>query len=957
MIAFKRPMMGTVPTQASFIEIRGAREHNLKNISLKIPRNKLVVITGLSGSGKSSLAFDTIYAEGQRRYLESLSSYARQFLEKLKKPDVDYLSGLSPSIAIEQRSASHNPRSTVATVTEIYDYLRLLYAKLGTPFCPNCGKPLTQQNREEILREVLREFGGKEIQIFAPMVRGRKGEFQKLFQDVLKKGFSQARIDGKLRRLEPTLKLHKNHRHDIEVLVDHLLPDAKKEKQISSALNSALDLSGGFFMVLGVSKSPCAPRFFSTKRSCPDCQTSMPDLTPNMFSFNSPYGACSKCKGLGRLSQLLTGGLIIDETKPPMKGAFNEEIFFSFNKYYMEDLVFDLGKKYDFDYHTAWKDWAEEAKEAFFWGDSDHTGLIEELERLFHETSSEEIRRKVRKFLREDPCPDCKGKRLRQESLEVKIAGKNIIEITEQSIEDAAGFFDRLGFPERKSIAEPILKEVRSRIGFLANVGLGYLTLDRSVATLAGGELQRIRLAAQIGVGLTGVLYVLDEPSIGLHPRDNGKLLDALQKLRDLKNTVLVVEHDEETIRRADYVIDLGPGAGVHGGHIVAEGRPAELEKKDGRSLTVEYLTGKKTIPVPEKRKDWRKAALLEIKGCQEHNLKNMDMKIPLGLFVCVTGVSGSGKSTVIHDTLYKELHNRIWRTNYRVGKFRSLNGADKIDKVIEIDQSPIGRTPRSNPATYTDLFGFIRKLFSELPESKMRQFSPSRFSFNLKGGRCENCRGEGYEKLQMSFMPDLYVLCESCRGKRYNDATLEVRYRGKNISEVLDLSVQEAIEFFSSFSMIRERLALLKTIGLGYLTLGQPSTTLSGGEAQRIKLASELSKKSTGRTLYLLDEPTTGLHFGDIQNLLSALFQLRDQGNTILVIEHHLDVIKMADYMIDLGPEGGPEGGSIVAAGSPEEVAQVKDSHTGLYLRKILRSGHFEAANSEKSLNDKDCI
>ena len=930
----------------SFIEIRGAREHNLKNISLKIPRNKLVVITGLSGSGKSSLAFDTLYAEGQRRYLESLSSYARQFLEKLKKPDVDYLSGLSPSIAIEQRSSSHNPRSTVATVTEIYDYLRLLYAKLGMPFCPSCGKPLARQNREEILSEVLREFNKKEIQIFAPMVRGRKGEFQKLFQDVLKKGFSQARIDGKLRRLEPALKLHKNHRHDIEVLVDHLIPDARKEKQILSAMNAALDLSGGFVMVAchpkrtgtrpGFSKDL---RVFSTKRSCPDCQTSMPDLTPNMFSFNSPYGACPRCKGLGKLSQLLTAGLIVDDTKPPLKGAFNEEVFFSFNKYYMQDLIFDLGKKFDFDHHTAWKDWPEDAKEAFFWGDSDHTGLIEELERLFHETSSEEIRRKVRKFLREDPCPDCKGKRLRRESLEVKITGKNIVEITEQSIEDCAVFFDKLEFPERKQVAGPILKEVRSRVHFLLNVGLGYMTLDRSVATLAGGELQRIRLAAQIGIGLTGVLYVLDEPSIGLHPRDNGKLLDALEKLRDLKNTVLVVEHDEETMRRADHVIDLGPGAGVHGGEIVGQGTAGELEKAGGRSLTSQYLSGQKTIPVPEKRKDWRKAPCLEIKGCQEHNLKNIDVKIPLGLFVCVTGVSGSGKSTLIHDTLYKEFHNRLWDTNYRVGKFRFLSGADKIDKVIEIDQSPIGRTPRSNPATYTDLFGFIRKLFSELPESKMRQFSASRFSFNLKGGRCENCRGEGYEKLQMSFMPDIYVLCESCRGKRYNDGTLEVRYRGKNISEVLELSVQAAIEFFSSFSVIRERLALLKTIGLGYLTLGQPSTTLSGGEAQRIKLASELSKKSTGKTLYLLDEPTTGLHFGDIQNLLSALFQLRDQGNTILVIEHNLDVIKMADYILDLGPEGGPAGGKIVAAGSPEEISRIKASHTGLYLQKILPS------------------
>ena len=918
------------------IEIRGAREHNLKNLNLKIPRNKLVVITGLSGSGKSSLAFDTIYAEGQRRYLESLSSYARQFLEKLKKPEVDYLSGLSPSIAIEQRAITHNPRSTVATVTELYDYLRLLYAKVGEPFCPKCGLELSRLSSEQIFSEVLRHFQGHEIQIFAPLVRGRKGEFQKLFQDVLKKGFNQARIDGKMRRLEPKTKLHKNHRHDIEILIDHLKPDPKKDKRLFTSLATALELGNGFLMILPL-KDAKASRLFSTERSCLKCQISIPDLTPNMFSFNSPYGACQKCKGLGKLSQLLAEGVIQDEEKPLMRGALNEDLFFSFNKYFIEDLVYDLNKKYNFEWKEAWKDWPEEAKEAFFWGDNEHSGLIEELERLFHETNSEEVRRKVKKFLREDPCPECKGKRLRKESLEVRIAEKNIIELTEASIDEAVPFFDGLTFPESKAISEPILKEVRSRLRFLRNVGLGYLSLDRSVSTLAGGELQRIRLAAQIGVGLTGVLYVLDEPSIGLHPRDNHKLLNTLEKLRDLKNTVLVVEHDEETMRRADHVIDLGPGAGRHGGDLVAEGHIDEFDKKKKRSLTAQYLTGEKTIPVPEKRGDWKKASAIEIKGCSEHNLKNIDVRIPLGLFVCVTGVSGSGKSTLIHDTLYRELHNRIWKTNYRVGKFRSLKGAEKIDKVIEIDQSPIGRTPRSNPATYTDLFGHIRRIFSQLPESKLRNFSPSRFSFNLKGGRCEVCRGEGYEKLQMSFMPDLYVLCETCKGKRYNDQTLEVRYRGKNISEVLDMSVDEGIEFFSSFSAIQEKLVLLKTIGLGYLKLGQPSTTLSGGEAQRVKLVSELSKRSTGKTLYLLDEPTTGLHFGDIQNLLAALFQLRAQGNTIVVIEHNLDMVKVADYIIDLGPEGGPGGGQIVSQGTPEEVARNPKSHTGLFLKSLL--------------------
>lgn len=928
----------------AFIKIRGAREHNLKNISLDIPRNKLVVLTGLSGSGKSSLAFDTIYAEGQRRYLESLSSYARQFLEKMKKPEVDYISGLSPSISIEQRSITHNPRSTVATVTEIFDYLRLLYAKAGNPRCPECGGALSKQTREQIVAEIFTRHQGKEVQIYAPMIRGRKGEFQKLFQDILKKGFSQARIDGKIQPLTPKLKLRKSFRHDIEVLIDHLVLDAKKEKQLLGSVSAALELAGGFLMVVPASKSMKAEiktsnlnaQFYSTKRSCLKCQTSSPDLTPNMFSFNSPYGACPKCRGLGKLSQILSG-IILDEAKPFMSGGLNQEIFFSFNKYFIEDLVYDLTKKYHFEWSASWKEWPEEAKEAFFWGDNDLEGLIDELERLFHESKSEEVRSKVRKFLREDVCKDCGGKRLRKESLEVLMDGKNIIAISEQSVAEAAPYFDRLKLPaQSEKITGPILKEIRSRLKFLNDVGLGYLTLDRTVATLSGGELQRIRLAAQIGVGLTGVLYVLDEPSIGLHPRDNEKLLNSLEKLRDLKNTVLVVEHDEETMRRADFLIDLGPGAGSRGGELVSYGKPEELDPK--KSLTARYLAGTEKIPVPETRRDWKKAPMLSLKGCQEHNLKNIDVKIPLGLFICVTGVSGSGKSTLVHDILYKELQNRFWDTQYKVGKFKSIQGAQHIDKVIEIDQSPIGRTPRSNPATYTDLFGLIRKVFSELQESKVRNFSPGRFSFNVKGGRCEVCRGEGYEKLQMSFMSDIYVLCETCRGRRYNDQTLEVRYRGKNISEVLDLSVEEGISFFENFSAIQERLVLLKTIGLGYVKLGQPSTTLSGGEAQRIKMAAELSKKATGKTLYLLDEPTTGLHFGDIQNLLTALFQLRDQGNTVLVIEHNLDMVKTADYIIDLGPEGGPEGGRIVASGTPEDVARVRESATGQFLRKCLR-------------------
>jgi excinuclease ABC subunit A len=925
-------------TPQANIQIRGAREHNLKNVCLDIPRNKLVVITGLSGSGKSSLAFDTIYAEGQRRYLESLSSYARQFLEKLKKPDVDYISGLSPSIAIEQRTASHNPRSTVATVTEIFDYLRLLYAKAGTPHCHECGRALESQTREEIVQSIRKKYAGREVQVFAPMVHGRKGEFQKLFQDVLKRGFVQARIDGTLRRLDPEMKLRKNFRHDIEILTDHLKLKPGDRKPLDVAVQAAVDLSGGMVMILPAKTTrKISPDLFSTRRTCLSCQTSYPDLTPNMFSFNSPYGACERCKGLGKLSQVVSGGVIRDENRPLMSGGLNEEIFFSFNKYFIEDLVYDLAKKYHFDWHTPYAHWPAEAREAFFWGDSEHSGLIEELERLFHETNSEEIRRKVRKFLREDECDLCRGKRLRKESLGVTVANKNIVQMTEQYIGDAVRFFDKLQFPvEVQAITGPILREIRPRLQFLQNVGLNYLTLDRTVATLAGGELQRIRLAAQIGLGLTGVLYVLDEPSIGLHPRDNGKLLDTLEALRDLKNTVIVVEHDEETMRRADHLIDLGPGAGRAGGEVTAQGTPAEFQDHK-KSLTACYLSGKCRIPLPETRKDFRRVPVIELKGCEEHNLRKIDVKIPLGLLTCVTGVSGSGKSTLVHDILYRELHNRVWKTDYRVGKFRSIKGTEKIDKVIEIDQSPIGRTPRSNPATYTDLFGFVRKVFSQLPESRGRHYTPSRFSFNLKGGRCENCRGEGFEKLQMSFMPDIYVLCEACRGRRYNEQTLEVRYRGKNIAEVLDLSIEEAIGFFSHFSFLQEKLVLLKTIGLGYLSLGQSSTTLSGGEAQRIKLASELSKKSTGKTLYLLDEPTTGLHFGDIENLLKALFQLRDQGNTIIVIEHNLDVVKMADYIIDLGPEGGEGGGRVIATGTPEEIAAVRTSYTGQYLQKIL--------------------
>ncbi|MBI2166788.1 MAG: excinuclease ABC subunit UvrA [Candidatus Omnitrophica bacterium] len=921
---------------ADFIQIRGAREHNLKNLNLAIPRNRLTVITGLSGSGKSTLAFDTLYAEGQRRYLESLSSYARQFLEKLKKPEVDQITGLSPAIAIEQRSVAHNPRSTVGTVTEIFDYLRLLFAKAGEVFCYRCGNPLGGEKPSEILAQIKDQFFGQPLQVLAPLVRGRKGEFQKLFQEILKKGYSRVRIDGEMSEIDKKTKLRKTKRHDIEVLIDSFTLRASEEKRLDPALRRSLEWAEGECVVVPV-KTPGAQKFFSTRRACPRCRISIPELQPNLFSFNSPYGACPRCKGMGRLSQLLSQGVLRDEAKPIFQGALNEEIFFSFNKYVIEDLVSDLREKYRFDLRLPFQDWPGSAREAFFWGDDDHYGLVDELEDLFHRTKSEVVRHKIGKFLREDVCSECRGARIRKENLGVRIGGRNIVEWCRLSVDEAGRQFSDLAFPEsRRKITDPILREIRERLSFLENVGLGYLALDRSVATLAGGELQRIRLAAQIGVGLSGVLYILDEPSIGLHPRDHHRLLDTLEKLRDLKNTVLVVEHDEETIRRADHVVDLGPGAGREGGELVGEGRVPDLSRAP-RSLTGKYLTGQLKIPLPASRRDWRKAPCLELTGCAENNLKKINARIPLGLLVCVTGVSGSGKSTLVHDILYKEFHNRLWKTNVRVGRFRSLRGAEQIEQVIEIDQSPIGRTPRSNPATYTDLFGWIRKIFSQTAEARVRNYTPSRFSFNLKGGRCETCGGEGAEKLQMSFMPDLYVVCEVCRGRRYNEPTLEVRYHGKTIAEVLELSVNEALDFFSNFSLLRERLELLKKVGLGYLKLGQSSTTLSGGEAQRIKLVSELSRRSIGRTLYLLDEPTTGLHFADIQNLMTALFELRDSGHTVLVVEHNLEVVKMADFILDLGPEGGEEGGKIVAEGSPEEVAQNPRSYTGQFLKKML--------------------
>ncbi len=919
-----------------WITVRGARENNLKNISVKIPRNKITVITGLSGSGKSTLAFDTIYAEGQRRYLESLSSYARQFLEKLKKPEVDYIGGLSPSVAIDQKSGAHHPRSTVATTTEIFDFLRLLFAKAGLSGEAQTSTGVTIEELAGILEE---KYADKSVHILAPMIRGRKGEHNQIFQDLVKKGFDYIRIDGKPEWVKPDTKLKKTFRHDIEVIVDQIKIGTSSRSRLERDLQIAGDLTDGEVAVWdGKKAGPDAiERFILTREE--DGGAFKSRLTPNLFSFNSPYGACGACRGLGKLSKISEKKIILHPGKPLLRGALNEDIFFSFNKYFIEDLVYDLAKKFGFEIRTPFQEWPEEAREVFFLGDGNLSGLTEEWERLLHETESENIRAKIRQFMKTDVCSECKGKRLKKESLAIKIDGLNIMEMTALPVEEAVPYFDKLNFSEKlRSVTDPIMKEIRLRLRFLLNVGLGYISLDRTVNTLSGGELQRIRLAAQLGLGLTGVLYVLDEPSIGLHPRDHEKLLLSLENLRDQGNTIIIVEHDEETMLRADYFIDIGPGAGVHGGEVLCAG-PIQEILKACNSVTVDYLTGKKKIKVDKPRLDFKKFPKMILVGCEEHNLKKIDAVFPLGLLTCVTGVSGSGKSTLVHDTLYKALHNRLWKTDYAVGKYKKFDGAEKIERIVEIDQSPIGRTPRSIPATYTDVFTMIRQMFGNVELARLRNYKPSHFSFNLKGGRCEVCRGEGLMKLEMSFMPDVYVTCESCQGKRYTDSLLEVRYHEKNIAEVLDMPITEAALFFDSISTVRDKLLLLERLGLGYVKLGQPSTTLSGGEAQRIKIAAELGKKTAGPTVYLLDEPTTGLHFEDVAKLLNALFDLRDQGHTVIVIEHHSDVIRNADYVMDLGPEGGVRGGSMLFQGSPVDLADCKQSYTGRFLKKSKKT------------------
>ncbi len=932
------------------IFIKGAREHNLKNIDIEIPRDKFVVITGLSGSGKSSLAFDTIYAEGQRRYVESLSAYARQFLGLMEKPDVDYIEGLSPAISIEQRSASKNPRSTVGTVTEIYDYLRLLFARIGKPYCYNCGKPIQRQTVQQIVDQVMELPQGTKIQVLAPVVRGRKGEYREIFEEAQRDGFVRVRIDGEIRDLEEEIKLEKYKKHNIEIVVDRLVIDPQISGRLTESVETALQIGSGIVLIHQIDGEEL---FFSENFACIDCSISYEELAPRMFSFNSPYGACQKCNGLGTIMEIDPDLVVPDKNLSLNQGAikpWGEERdgwFFTQLRAVAENYGFDLNTPFDklpaelqriILYGSEGKEiqmvYKRKDGKAHAEFSTQYEGIVKNLERRYHQTTSQYIRTWIEGYMNIKPCPDCGGARLRKESLSVKIKDYNIHNVTRFSIKKTAEFFDSIKLTKReKKIAHQIFQEINSRLQFLINVGLDYLTLDRSSGTLSGGEAQRIRLATQIGSQLMGVLYILDEPSIGLHQRDNEKLITTLLKLRDLGNTVIVVEHDQETIEQADFVVDLGPRAGLEGGDIVAVGTPAEIEKAEN-SITGQYLSGRKTIPIPKKRKDGN-GNFLHLIGAAGNNLKTIDVKIPLGIFICVTGVSGSGKSTLINETLYPILLKKIYHGKKNPLQHEKLLGTEFVDKIIDIDQSPIGRTPRSNPATYTGVFTHIRDLFTQLPEAKIRGYKPGRFSFNVKGGRCEECQGDGIIKIEMHFLPDIYVTCEVCKGKRYNRETLEIKYRGKSIADVLDMTVSQALEFFKKIPRIQRKLQTLKDVGLGYIHLGQQATTLSGGEAQRVKLATELSRMSTGRTVYILDEPTTGLHFEDIKMLLTVLNRLVEKGNTVIVIEHNLDVIKTADYIIDLGPEGGDNGGTIVAKGTPEEVALVETSYTGQFLKR----------------------
>ncbi len=942
-----------------FLRVRGAREHNLKNISVALPRNALTVITGLSGSGKSSLAFDTIYSEGQRRYVESLSAYARQFLGLMEKPDVDGIEGLSPAISIEQKATGHNPRSTVGTVTEIYDYMRLLWARAGVPHCPNDGSPVSRQSAAQITDTILAWPAGTRIEILGPMVRGRKGEFRELFEDLRKRGFVRVRVDGETYDLSAVPALNRRHNHDLAVVVDRLVVRPEDRSRLTDSVETALKVSDGVVEV----QRPSSPAvLFSERFACPQCGLSLPELEPRQFSFNSPFGVCNECHGLGTRREVNADLILGDPSISILEGVvlpWGEP-----SGYLRKAVLPALAKTFKFDLNAPWSGLPASARDLLlngapgklfrFGGDgargradyeSEWEGILKNVQRRYHESSSDAVRSQLEEFLVEMPCRACNGRRLKPESLSVLLAGRSIGDVVDKPVDDALAFFD--GIPVGRGVARgvdpeiagPILKEIRDRLVFLSDVGLEYLTLGRSAGTLSGGEAQRIRLATQIGSRLVGVLYVLDEPSIGLHQRDNARLLRTLRELRDLGNTVIVVEHDEDTIRAADHVVDLGPRAGNAGGHVVAEGTVEQILRHP-ESLTARYLRGELRIPVPALRRVRDPKKRLRVVGARGNNLRNLTLDVPLKLFVAVTGVSGSGKSSLVTDLLYASLARQFYRARVVPGAHDRIEGIEHIDKVIDIDQSPIGRTPRSNPATYTGLFTPIRELFAQLPEAKMRGYGPGRFSFNVKGGRCEACEGDGLVKIEMHFLPDVYVPCEVCKGRRYNRETMEVRYKGRSIADVLDLTVADSLEFFSAQTRIREKLELLNDVGLGYLHLGQSATTLSGGEAQRVKLATELAKRDTGRTLYILDEPTTGLHFEDVRLLLEVLHRLVDKGNSVLVIEHNLDVIKTADWVIDLGPEGGAKGGTVVAQGVPEDVAKVKASHTGEFLARALRAG-----------------
>ena len=934
------------------IIVKGARQHNLKNITVEIPRDKLVVITGLSGSGKSSLAFDTIYAEGQRRYVESLSAYARQFLGQMDKPDVDYIEGLSPAISIDQKTTSRNPRSTVGTVTEIYDYLRLLFARIGEPHCPKCGRLIERQTVQQIVDRVLAMPAGTRFMVMAPLVRGRKGEHQKLMDQIRKAGYVRMFVDGEVRTLDEEIKLEKNKKHSLSVVIDRLAVREGITQRLTDSVETALKLAEG---LVEISVIGGGIELYSENFACSECGISLPEIEPRLFSFNNPLGACPACTGLGMNMELDKSLIIPDGSKTFAEGVIaalstNQEA------YHMKQLTAVL-THYGYTLDTRWDDLPKDMQEILWYGSGEQKftfyyenlqgevkkhntpfeGIIPLLKRRHREAFSERMRLDIESFMTSTPCPVCHGARLKPEVLAILVGGKNICQVTALTVRDAINFFETLNLSERQQfIARQILKEILARLRFLNDVGLEYLTLDRAAGTLSGGEAQRIRLATQIGSGLVGVLYILDEPSIGLHQRDNSKLLATLQHLRDLGNTLLVVEHDEETMYAADQIIDIGPGAGEHGGNVVAQGTAEEIKLVEN-SVTGQYLSGRKFIPVPKKRREGD-GRFIEIIGAKANNLKNIDVKIPLGVFTVVTGVSGSGKSTLINDILYNALAAKLHGARLRPAEHKEIRGLENIDKIINIDQSPIGRTPRSNPATYTGVFDFIRELFSQTNEAKMRGYKPGRFSFNVKGGRCEACRGDGMNKIEMNFLPDVYVPCEVCHGARYNRDTLEVHYKGKSIAEVLDMTVTEACEFFKNLPRIARKLQVLEDVGLGYIHLGQAATTLSGGEAQRVKLATELSRRSTGKTLYLLDEPTTGLHIADVHKLLDVLQRLVEAGDSVVVIEHNLDVIKTADYLIDLGPEGGDKGGTLVACGTPEELAKVKKSYTGQYVKLVLQ-------------------